>query len=162
LKTPKHCLFCPEMVASASKIPVSFLESTHFWPNIQHFSGFRTDGIVQTTEIIICVPPPAGRGNTKNSSERTLPKQTLGLTIPAQWSIIFLNTPNAMKRILRLIPPAPREYASPAESACGRLAEGTALEQPLMRRAGLAPLQAVYEEISRAGGLESGWNRGAP
>ena len=31
-------------------------------------------GIVQTTEIIICVPPPPGRGNTKNSSERTLPR----------------------------------------------------------------------------------------
>ena len=31
-------------------------------------------GIVQTTEIIICVPPPYGRGNTKNSSARTLPK----------------------------------------------------------------------------------------
>ena len=31
------------------------------------------EGIVQTTEIIICVPPPYGRGNTKNSSERTLP-----------------------------------------------------------------------------------------
>ena len=45
-------------------------------------------GIVQATEIIICVPPPVGRGNTKHSSERILPYGKNPLTNPGACSII--------------------------------------------------------------------------
>ena len=50
LKTPKYCLFaqkwCFRRQKSSKGGSIScgfFLESTHFWPNIQHFSGFQTD-----------------------------------------------------------------------------------------------------------------------
>ena len=50
LKTPKYCLFaqkwCFRHQKSSKGGSIScgfFLETTHFWPNIQHFSGFQTD-----------------------------------------------------------------------------------------------------------------------
>ncbi len=56
-------------------------------------------GIVQTTEVIICVPPPNGRGNTKNSSKRTLPgacgtrkrRNTLTWQLQEGWSFFGVS-----------------------------------------------------------------------
>ena len=63
------------------------------------------EGIVQTTEIIICVPPPYGRRNTKNFSERTLPAgrgRTSGKHIQAWAAGFFLPASHIKNNVLNL------------------------------------------------------------
>ena len=76
-------------ISALSQADMDKLSTVDHYPSDSYiFSSHGYDlGIVQTTEIIICVPPPVGRGNTKNSSERTLPRPVRRIPGPACFSL---------------------------------------------------------------------------